>query len=184
MRLKSNVAECELLKYVGTKTFLMRTNAGECFYKQLFSTRESEKNKLYAEILENVKTYQFEKAELLGTQYIKKNSPNYVRNLSLCTRANDLKNVMIELGIEEAAPAIADMFCNKYDHSTLKVTNLLNLYQYRREGVKHYEILCGDDSCDLCKSFKNKHLFVSKARIGINFPPLHNGCRCRISAVE
>lgn len=45
---------------------------------------------------------------------------------------------------------------------------------------KRYEILLAEDGrdCEICLKFKNKKIPISKAKVGVNFPPFHQGCRC------
>jgi len=47
-------------------------------------------------------------------------------------------------------------------------------------GVKDYFIRTCEDSrvCDVCKKCENKKFPLKKAKIGVNYPPLHDGCRC------
>jgi len=47
-------------------------------------------------------------------------------------------------------------------------------------GIKDYIIRTCEDSrvCDKCKKYENKKFPFKKAKIGVNFPPLHDDCRC------
>lgn len=70
-----------------------------------------------------------------------------------------------------------------YGHSML--ANLSELYAYRDEHTEEYEIIVAKDdrTCALCKSMEDKKFRVLTAKIGVNCPPFHKGCRCRIVAV-
>ncbi len=45
---------------------------------------------------------------------------------------------------------------------------------------KRYEVLLADDElvCGICLKFNKKKIPISKAKVGVNFPPFHQGCRC------
>ena len=67
-----------------------------------------------------------------------------------------------------------------YGHSLL--CTLRELANYRHDDYKKYKIILTDDACDCCKAHENKRYCVSEAQIGVNCPPFHAGCRCRIVA--
>ena len=70
-----------------------------------------------------------------------------------------------------------------YGHSML--SNLRKLYDYRDENIEKYEIHTNRDekTCDLCTSMSGKNFPVLTAKIGVNCPPFHKGCRCCIVSV-
>lgn len=70
-----------------------------------------------------------------------------------------------------------------YGHSML--SNLRELYDYRDGQVEEYKIVAAKDerTCALCESMSEKNFPVLTAKIGVNCPPFHKGCRCCIVAV-
>lgn len=55
-----------------------------------------------------------------------------------------------------------------------------DLRSYKEDGVERYQNICGYDSvtCDKCGAMDMKIFNVGNAKIGINCPPFHKGCRC------
>lgn len=69
--------------------------------------------------------------------------------------------------------------CVEYEFLNLKAEyEIIDLK--RNYPNKRYEILLAEDGndCETCLKFKNKKLSISKAQVGVNFPPFHQGCRC------
>ena len=52
----------------------------------------------------------------------------------------------------------------------------------RRNGFKHYVYIANKCACPQCKALDGKHFPVSKLKIGVNAPPMHEGCTCSIAA--
>lgn len=53
-----------------------------------------------------------------------------------------------------------------------------------RNGFKGYTFHANRDCCNACAALNGKHFPVSKFKIGVNAPPIHDGCRCSISAYD
>lgn len=53
-----------------------------------------------------------------------------------------------------------------------------------KSGFKKYEFIANRGCCDICAKLDGKHFAISKMKIGVNAPPMHEGCRCSISAYE
>lgn len=53
---------------------------------------------------------------------------------------------------------------------------------FRKNGFKEYTFLANKGCCAECQQLHNKHFPVSKLQIGVNAPPMHEGCRCSIAA--
>lgn len=51
-----------------------------------------------------------------------------------------------------------------------------------RNGFAEYEFIANRDCCDVCRNLNGKHFPVRKLAIGVNAPPMHEGCRCSIAA--
>jgi SPP1 gp7 family putative phage head morphogenesis protein len=51
-----------------------------------------------------------------------------------------------------------------------------------RNGFDEYEFVANRDCCSLCGELNGKHFRVSDLVIGVNAPPMHDGCRCSIAA--
>lgn len=53
-----------------------------------------------------------------------------------------------------------------------------------KNGFKQYEFIAGRDCCEKCAALNGKHFRVSAMKIGVNAPPMHEGCCCSIAAWE
>lgn len=53
-----------------------------------------------------------------------------------------------------------------------------------RNGFENYEFIANHDCCPICRKLNGKHFPVSKLKIGVNAPPMHEGCKCSIAAWE
>lgn len=52
------------------------------------------------------------------------------------------------------------------------------LSSFHKLGIKEYTFL--GDGCDVCSSLNGKSFLVKDAKVGINLPPMHLGCKCTI----
>lgn len=92
---------------------------------------------------------------------------------------------------EVSARTIPELLQQLYKHDTSAekilyyksiIHSKICLQQMYDSDIKTYEIsACLDEcTCDICKR-KNKKIYeISSAKIGINCPPFHEGCRCTI----
>lgn len=55
---------------------------------------------------------------------------------------------------------------------------------FRKNGFKHYIFIANSGCCEACANLNGKHFPVSKLKIGVNAPPMHEGCSCSIAAYE
>lgn len=53
-----------------------------------------------------------------------------------------------------------------------------------KNGFSEYTYHASSDACDKCKQLNGKHFKISMLEIGVNAPPMHEGCGCSISAYE
>ncbi len=55
--------------------------------------------------------------------------------------------------------------------------------EYKKDEYKQYEIYAALDlsTCSLCREMDGRVFNLADARIGVNCPPFHTGCRCVIS---
>ena len=54
----------------------------------------------------------------------------------------------------------------------------------RKNGFEKYEFMANRDCCPTCAALNGKHFPITKLKIGVNAPPMHEGCRCSIAAYE
>lgn len=54
------------------------------------------------------------------------------------------------------------------------------IWQYRRAGVKAYYFSCAYDerTCSVCGALDRQRINIDDAKPGVNYPPMHPGCRC------
>lgn len=53
-----------------------------------------------------------------------------------------------------------------------------------RNGFRSYTFHANRDCCEICATLNGKHFPISKFKIGVTAPPMHDKCRCSISAYE
>lgn len=53
-----------------------------------------------------------------------------------------------------------------------------------RNGFKEYEFIANSGCCEICAELNGQHFEVASLKIGVNAPPMHEGCRCSIAAYE
>lgn len=51
-----------------------------------------------------------------------------------------------------------------------------------QQGFEEFVFLANRNCCEICASLNGRHFSVSDLRIGINAPPMHEGCRCSVAA--
>lgn len=54
----------------------------------------------------------------------------------------------------------------------------------RKNGFTEYEFIANRDCCEICAELNGKHFSISELQIGVNAPPMHEGCKCSIAAYE
>lgn len=54
--------------------------------------------------------------------------------------------------------------------------------QMTKNGFKEYEYIANKSCCKVCAKLNGKHFPISKLEIGVNAPPMHEGCSCSIAA--
>lgn len=52
----------------------------------------------------------------------------------------------------------------------------------KRNGFNEYEYIANSNCCEICAKLNGKHFLVSELKIGVNAPPMHDGCSCSIAA--
>lgn len=61
---------------------------------------------------------------------------------------------------------------------------LLQRDSIRKNGFKEYEFIANRNCCEVCAKLDGKHFPISALKIGVNAPPMHEGCKCSIAAYE
>lgn len=51
-----------------------------------------------------------------------------------------------------------------------------------KDGCKEYVFIANSDCCEICAKLNDKHFLLSELKIGVNAPPMHEGCSCSIAA--
>lgn len=54
----------------------------------------------------------------------------------------------------------------------------------KKNGFKEYEFIANSDCCEICAALNGNHFRLSALKIGVNAPPMHEGCSCSICAYE
>lgn len=52
----------------------------------------------------------------------------------------------------------------------------------KRNGFTQYTFNANKNCCEICAALNGRHFPISKLVIGVNAPPMHDGCNCAISA--
>lgn len=65
------------------------------------------------------------------------------------------------------------------------IQNQSTLDRYNEAGINKYKYLAEIDerNCDICQKLDGQEFNLKDAEVGINFPPMHPGCRCTIIPV-
>ena len=50
-----------------------------------------------------------------------------------------------------------------------------------KDGFDQYKFMANKNCCDICRSLNGKHFTVSELKMGVNAPPMHDGCCCAIA---
>ena len=53
-----------------------------------------------------------------------------------------------------------------------------------KNGFKQYEFIANSNCCEKCAALNGKNFRASAMKIGVNAPPMHEGCCCSIAAWE
>lgn len=71
----------------------------------------------------------------------------------------------------------------KRDIDTISKQIISELDNLKKNGCHEYIFLASSDelTCEKCKALNKKHFLLSEFEIGVNAPPMHDGCRCAIS---
>lgn len=67
---------------------------------------------------------------------------------------------------------------------TISIQILKQRDQIIKNGFKEYKYISNRNCCPLCDSLNGKHFPIKDFKIGVNAPPMHDGCCCSISAYE
>ena len=72
----------------------------------------------------------------------------------------------------------------KYTREDVAKQILQQRDSFVRNGFKEFVFIANSNCCETCKALNGKHFKVSKLEIGVNAPPMHDGCRCSLAAYE
>lgn len=181
-RLKENVSRTDLEKRLPKTKKLIRSAKGEEVYKNMLALREEMRELLYSQTLNLCRNRNFTAAQNRACLYIQTSSPSY--SLKFLYDSQEFSQVMLTLGAERGAVAIADLLCQTRGADVSAAYSIIHITKMKQENVKFYNILADKASCPVCKKFDGKKLRVSKAQLGVNLPPLHDGCRCCICEAD
>ena len=89
-----------------------------------------------------------------------------------------------EAAIKKHAKVIEKHSPPKPDRSIEGISKqiLLQRDSIRKNGFTEYEFHANSDCCEICSKLNGKHFPLSALEIGVNAPPMHEKCRCSISA--
>ena len=64
--------------------------------------------------------------------------------------------------------------------------DLGDLSLYLKAGYSEYEFMATSDdrTCPSCSALDGKHFLINDAIVGLNYPPMHEGCRCTTIAYD
>lgn len=92
-----------------------------------------------------------------------------------------LKNTQVK-----EQPKAAKVAASKTDTSLAGISKqiLAQRASMRKNGFKEYEFIANKKCCEKCAALNGKHFLLSDLKIGVNAPPMHEGCSCSIAAYE
>lgn len=53
-----------------------------------------------------------------------------------------------------------------------------------KNGFNQYEFIANKNCCEICAMLNGRHFPISNLIMGVNAPPMHEGCKCSIAAYE
>lgn len=85
---------------------------------------------------------------------------------------------------EKPAKVIEKLSPPKPDRSIEGISEqvLLQRDNIRKNGFTEYKFHANSDCCEICSELNGKHFPLSAFKIGVNAPPMHEKCKCSISA--
>ena len=85
---------------------------------------------------------------------------------------------------EKPAKVVAKHSQPKPDRSIEGISKqtLLQRDSIRKNGFTEYKFHANSDCCEICSKLNGKHFPLSALEIGVNAPPMHEKCKCSISA--
>lgn len=97
---------------------------------------------------------------------------------------NNKPTVKGEAAIKKHAKVIEKHSQPKPDRSIKGISKqiLLQRDSLRKNGVDEYEFIANSNCCEICGKLNGKHFPISTLKIGVNAPPMHEGCSCSIAA--
>lgn len=81
--------------------------------------------------------------------------------------------------IENHSPSRPDVSIEGISKQILKARDSI-----RKNGFKEYVFIANRNCCAICAALDGQHFPISKLKIGVNAPPMHDGCSCSIAAWE
>lgn len=81
--------------------------------------------------------------------------------------------------IEKHTPPKPDLSIEGISKQIMKARNSI-----LANGFKEYEFIANRNCCEICARLNGKHFPISALKIGVNAPPMHEGCSCSIAAYE
>lgn len=114
---------------------------------------------------------------------------------SIDTSSNSLITAASIYSLYSGIPSrdVASMLINAYDinypldelrkklrYEESKLSSDVNFSSYEESGIEKYQFLASLDkrTCSICGHLDGKIFLVEDHRVGINCPPMHEGCRC------
>lgn len=81
--------------------------------------------------------------------------------------------------IEQHSPTKRDLSIDGVSKEILKQRDSI-----RKNGFKEYVFIANRNCCPSCGALNGQHFPISKLKIGVNAPPMHEKCSCSIAAWE
>ena len=101
--------------------------------------------------------------------------------------SEELKPTEIGLKIiEEHYSVVENHKAPAVDMSTEGITKLILEQKDKlvEMGFKEYTYIANQECCEVCKKLDGMHYKLADLQVGENAPPMHDGCKCSISAYE
>lgn len=78
-----------------------------------------------------------------------------------------------------------DILQNPDIHESKIISTKIDFKSYEDSDIEKYQFLAtlDDRTCPICGKLDGKIFYVKDRKIGINCPPMHDGCRCTTAAV-
>ena len=208
-RIQTQLSNEIIKNYIPKEDMLLRTEAGNNFYKSLFLQQQENHDNNFERMIDLVAEQDIKSAENIAKMYesdnilrgafridfeenaaLRKITQEYPGRYGYALIANMIngqnnKRGLIKAYSQSYGVEIQDVNEAAVHNDIMYAYALRSLEQYQNAYIQYYEISASmdDRTCDRCRQMHRKRFKVAEAEKGVNFPPFCDYCRCTVVAV-